>query len=1044
MISYSLEARIMQKKDQLEELSATGTIIPAPVVEEVRTGQQFLIKLQLARTFHTNAFSLDQAPNFPSIRVGRREAINTAGEPRTEAEPLTLQIIVHLVKSGQVRKGACAKCCHKFGPASPILVLLDPLTPSITEPASFAHIDIASGAATLLAKVICSSTDHGERGNKDRYIFEFRLKRSSTMPAVASGLEDMEDEGETLATCATTPIMCSGHHKAKRTYPQQRPTKVPKGVPTPKTKIIKRHKSASNINMPPHVLHSETERDNSPPLIGSFLPNHVSQVPAISYHGRLNDRDTRQESDSSSQFMTQAQEPLHQHHPQFPRIMEVRPDQGPVRRTTDVVLRGLFFREGMVPYFGCFPAQSITVETANLILCKAPASPLPGTVNITIYDSAGNSFADLAQFTYTDDSETELLILQLQLRMAHRALEYLHTQATGQKGNAADILRDIPGLSTSPRSGQSMGNMMADGNELTESFDTKMPLMTLHQVEESILITLDQLAPDMDISLQLEDGSNLLHLSILLGFDMLALRLIEEGCDIEAQDMWSMTPLKYAVLKGNETVARALVIAGASSSGAASPQEFYTRLPRRVTSTIAMCGYLSVSCSRSNSGSAADSSSTANSSNDTEVNDIYISEPQVIQPESATSAPRIDSPENSNSRIETDMFSKLANAIQGVHVNHGMAPLDQQDLPRLHMVGVDGSVTINTQVAKAGTLTTAPETAPHQSFSEANPESGYHSGVYSEVQDRLKTLHMATLPSQNVEMVVLFKKLAPSSPTIGPVAVTSTASPSPLDLFRTGDSFGIEIRLFTTLAQSSTEEQISLPREYFGIRFPHEMVKRIGGRPASILTQMTYILNLSVELGKTQNGSSKSSETDRSTAGDGFPLHGACKACAKFLHEHRKLSPSRRSSSDPTRYPILQFSIPGGSSTVTNTNNSGVVELRDGVCEVKAKVNCSSFHHLLQRERAKFSAERKVQQQKEQAAGTISVSSSSLSMSSSSSSSSCSSLSAAKEKMALVMAELEDPGFVFKFELIHPELKTVVAQFETKPILFQSYSRGRT
>lgn len=117
MISYSLEARIIQKKDQLEELSATGAIIPAPVVEEVRTGQQFLIKIQLARTFHANAFSLDQAPKFPSIRVGRREAINTAGEPRTDPEPLTLQIVVHLVKGGQIRKGACAKCCHKVRPA---------------------------------------------------------------------------------------------------------------------------------------------------------------------------------------------------------------------------------------------------------------------------------------------------------------------------------------------------------------------------------------------------------------------------------------------------------------------------------------------------------------------------------------------------------------------------------------------------------------------------------------------------------------------------------------------------------------------------------------------------------------------------------------------------------------------------------------------------------------------------------------------------------------------------------------------------------------
>ncbi|KAF9404138.1 hypothetical protein BGZ94_004343, partial [Podila epigama] len=113
MIRYALEARIIQKKDQLEELSATGAIIPAPVVEEVRTGQQFLIKLQLSRSFQSNNLNLDHTPSFPSIRVGRREAINTAGEPRTDPEPLTLQIIVHLVKSGQVRKGACAKCCHK-------------------------------------------------------------------------------------------------------------------------------------------------------------------------------------------------------------------------------------------------------------------------------------------------------------------------------------------------------------------------------------------------------------------------------------------------------------------------------------------------------------------------------------------------------------------------------------------------------------------------------------------------------------------------------------------------------------------------------------------------------------------------------------------------------------------------------------------------------------------------------------------------------------------------------------------------------------------
>ena len=107
MSAYSLDVRIIQKKDQLEELSAIGAAISAPVVEEVRTGQQFLIKLHLSRN------GVGHASRLPSLRVSRRVAINTAGESRTDPEPLTLEIAVHLAKSGQVRKGACAKCCHK-------------------------------------------------------------------------------------------------------------------------------------------------------------------------------------------------------------------------------------------------------------------------------------------------------------------------------------------------------------------------------------------------------------------------------------------------------------------------------------------------------------------------------------------------------------------------------------------------------------------------------------------------------------------------------------------------------------------------------------------------------------------------------------------------------------------------------------------------------------------------------------------------------------------------------------------------------------------
>ncbi|KAF9351504.1 hypothetical protein BGX26_010506 [Mortierella sp. AD094] len=1053
MSAYSLEARIIQKKDQLEELSANGAIIQAPIVDEVRTGQQFLIKLHLAKN------GLGHSSRFPSLRVGRRVAINTAGDPRSDPEPLTLEISVHLAKSGQARKSACAKCCHKYGPFSPILVLLDPLSPSATDPTTYAHIDTTIGSITMLAKVICSSTDHGERGNKDRYIFEFKLKRTSSMPSNVTdisssssiSLEAIEEEGETISTCFTHPIMCSGHHKAKRAYPHQRPTKINKEGPTPKTKIIKRHKSEPNITTPfPGVNTMEAHAENlmnagamahdsgfQNPM--SFLPDHL---PTTSMMGTFAERSNSFRSNSvstdSQSFLSSTYTSSDMTHPQqqsqhqHPRVTEVRPDHGPIRKKIDVILRGLFYRDGMIPYFGCFQAQEISVETSNLIVCKAPESPLPGPVSITIYDSIGNCFSDLGQFTYTDDSETELLILQLQLRLAHRALEYMHTQATGQKGNASDILRNIPGLATSPRSGSVL---MMDKQCSDSILGADMPLLPHNIVEQGIMDTLDFLPKEVDISLQLEDGSNLLHLSILLGFNKLATRLVEEGCDFEVQDIYSLTPLMYAVLKGNETMVETLVMAGASSTGSRTPEEYYARLPHGVGSNPVIRHYLSISCTRfsaipltvldtveeegetdmdgieGNDDSYEEEWTTADGTD--EVQSVETTSLGSLSP-ITTSLPSIEATpvdpdlERLPSK-EDDMITKLESAIQGVHVNHSMPPLDQQDLPPFRVVQTDGSVTINTNVIRGADLMGAGGQGA-ELYENVNQESGYHTGICPGVQDHLNMLHFTHLPSECVKMHVSFKKLSPDSPApkiTRPLSISST----PMQLFRTGDSFAIEFRLTT-----SSADQIPMPREYMGIKFPHEMIKRTSGRPAAILGEMTYDLRASVRLGEIDVDalSTSNPEVTEIQALSSVTLAGSCRACSKLIHEQKKLSPSQRSTSEPTVYPILQLYIPGKANssrtipipTTTTVSHgvsqphSGVVELRDGVCEVKAKVNCSSLHHL-QREMAKRSH-------------------------------------------TIALSELRDPGYVFKFELVHPTLKTVVSQYETRPISFQSYPRGRS
>ncbi|KAG0037774.1 SPT3 Dosage dependent suppressor of Ty-induced promoter mutations-like protein [Podila clonocystis] len=1021
----------------MDRLSPNGGLIPTSVVEEVRTGQQFLIRLQLSKLGVPSTPTTSSSHKFPTMRVDRREAINTAGEPRADVEPLTLQIIVHLAKSGQIRKGACAKCCHKYGPSSPILVLLDPLSPSATDPTNFAHVDTSTGAVTILAKVVCSSTDHSQRGNKDQYKFEFRLKRTSSR---------LEEDDETLATCYTSPIMCSGHHKAKRAYPQQRPLKCV-DAPSPKTKIIKRHKITSSLSGSSHYhpMYSDQALDgfmrSSSVSSATNFPSpmaYIEQLPSPNMPNDSSEHDhshryQRQLSSASSDTLTSNGHLLDASQGQAPRVMDIRPSHGPIRKTTDVVLRGLYFREGMVPYFGCFPAQDIVVETANLILCKAPESPLPGTVGITIYDTVGTSYADLSQFTYTDDSETELLILQLQLRMAHRALEYLHTQATGQRGSATDILREIPDMEPSPRSGD--GAMDLDAMAMTEASDR---LLTREQVEEGILRTLDQLPLEMDISLQIDQQGNLLHLGILMGFDKLAKRLIADGCDIEALDAWSMTPLMYAVVKGNETIVRELVLAGVTTSGAQTTQEFFASLPRVTAPTPAVLGYLSLSCTRLSSFTRTPAANTSglpdmveieyeDDEGETSEREDQESESQARESSSQQTllAPRAEVLSGTTAPVVgEELMTRITENIAGVYLNHDMPPLGQQDLPPMQTTLPDGSIEVNTKVLKgvdiarefAGVAAEQESAGAEQlPVAPVRQESGYQSGVYSEVQDRLNELKKADLPSEGVEMAVKFIK-PPTPPSMSAI---------PANLFRTGDNIDVQVRL--TMLPGWTESE--LPREYLGLRFPQELVKRVSGMPPSLLNEMTYILKTSIELGKASSSSSEQSSThDHHHQGDGIVLDGACQACSKYLLQNKKLLPGQAAAlANPASYPILQFLIPGSAPTVATSTGevvtpvNSVMEVRDGLCDVRARVNCSSLHHLVQREMAKRMELLRRQQQEQ--GGTSAPPG-----------------SPSKGKMALDMSDLEDPGFVFSFELVHPTLHSVVARTQVGPLNFQSYS----
>jgi hypothetical protein len=442
-------------------------------------------------------------------------------------------------------------------------------------------------------------------------------------------------------------------------------------------------------------------------------------------------------------------------------------------------------------------------------------------------------------------------------------------------------------------------------------------------------------------------------------------------------------------------------LAGASSSGATTPQEFYSRLPHAITPTLAVAGYLSVACTRysispdtvlsdshddyqreeSMEPSDSETSSLGQSSDKFVPQAADQTTPTVTEISTTVTTGRLESVGQEGELS----LAQLERTVRGVHLTHDMPPLDQQDLPPLHIVADDGSITINPLVLKGDDIR-AKFSSTDISTAEKE-DSAYHSGVASEVKAHLSQIQGESLPSEGVQMSVMFSRDGSSTDSkSGP----ASATPIPENLFRTGDRFNIEIRLATIPVPGV--EYVPLPTGALGIRLPHEMVKRVKGEEqVSILHDLTYILRVSIEHGHSQTtmtpGSSSSSSvvgqgSGMESRGNGIELKSACQKCAK--------------------YPIFQFyvSMP---PTQMCTDDDYVLKMQDGLLRAQARVNCSSLHIFTERE-----ARLRPQQQQQQ-------------------------------NDPSTKAKVMDPGYVFKFELVHPTLETVVAKCEAGPILFQTY-----
>ncbi|KAF9356567.1 SPT3 Dosage dependent suppressor of Ty-induced promoter mutations-like protein [Mortierella sp. AD094] len=231
---------------------STGSGLRNQDTNSFRTGQQFLIKLDLKSTLN-EPFKSPMSLILPKkmiqgqLKVRQTDSVTavttgTSGDSTssntTSSTPLgqdstgsahqsqdvppgdpestfLLEVTVHLASSEAIVQ-ACPECCHKVegkvrkpstGPGAPSKAHT---TNDNVDPGQILQfcvadyvVDFTHGTSTVMAKVLCSSTHHDKRGNNDRYFFEFSL------------MQYLNGQKIMVGSCRTKEILFTGNHKNK-------------------------------------------------------------------------------------------------------------------------------------------------------------------------------------------------------------------------------------------------------------------------------------------------------------------------------------------------------------------------------------------------------------------------------------------------------------------------------------------------------------------------------------------------------------------------------------------------------------------------------------------------------------------------------------------------------------------------------------------------------------------------------------------------------------------------------------------------------------
>lgn len=270
----------------------------------------------------------------------------------------------------------------------------------------------------------------------------------------------------------------------------------------------------------------------------------------------------------------------------LPSIQRIIPAQGPIRGGVEVTLLGTNFRPGMGVKFGANLSLATHCWSDSTLVTYLPPAAQAGPVLVTIQDPATGEMVvsnptSHQIFTYTDDSDRQLIELALQivgLKMNGRLedAENIAKRIIGSShdgGLGGSVSGSMSGINDSDMDQTPIGNS-ARSSWLTEASNrikqfSKGSSLDQQDIIVRFLSLLDLpnspvVSPNWAICTL--EGQTILHLACLKGYFKLGRYLIEHGAKIDPRDANNLTPLHYAFIYGNRDLIALLTRCKASTS----------------------------------------------------------------------------------------------------------------------------------------------------------------------------------------------------------------------------------------------------------------------------------------------------------------------------------------------------------------------------------------------------------------------------------------------------------------------------------------------